>query len=90
MKFDLLAQTFKKLELTSEKTGKINILSNFIKNLPSDSLKETLMLILGTVFYPWEERKLGLAEKLIIRALSGISGISKEKIEEMFVKYGDL
>ncbi|MEM0333408.1 MAG: ATP-dependent DNA ligase [Candidatus Aenigmatarchaeota archaeon] len=90
MKFDLLVQTFKKLELTSEKTGKINILSNFIKNLPGDNLKETLMLILGTVFYPWEERKLGLAEKLIIRALSGISGISKEKIEEMFVKYGDL
>ncbi|MEM5820992.1 MAG: ATP-dependent DNA ligase [Candidatus Aenigmatarchaeota archaeon] len=90
MKFSLLAQTFKKLELISEKTGKVNIISNFIKNLPENSLKETLMLLLGNVFYPWEEKKLGLAEKLIIRTLSGISGISKDKIEEMFIKYGDL
>ncbi|MEM1688102.1 MAG: ATP-dependent DNA ligase [Nanopusillaceae archaeon] len=90
MKFSLLAQTFKKLELISEKTGKVNIISNFIKNLPENNLKETLMLLLGNVFYPWEEKKLGLAEKLIIRTLSGISGISKDKIEEMFIKYGDL
>jgi len=90
MKFEELAQLFKKLELTSERTGKVNILASFIKRIPDESLKPSLMIISGNVFYPWEEKKLGIGEKLIMRALSSVSGISKEKIEELFVRLGDL
>jgi len=90
MKFEELAQLFKKLESISERTGKVNILANFIKKIPEESLRPALMIISGNVFYPWEEKKLGIGEKLVMRALSSISGISREKIEELFVKLGDL
>ncbi|RDD52413.1 ATP-dependent DNA ligase [Nanoarchaeota archaeon NZ13-N] len=90
MKFEELSQLFKKLEAISEKTGKVNVLASFIKNIPEDSLREALMLISGSIFYPWEERKLGVGEKLVMRAISIVTGISKEKIEELFVKLGDL
>jgi len=90
MRFEELAQLFKKLESTSEKTAKVSILANFIKKIPDESLKPSLMIIYGNVFYPWEEKKLGIGEKLVIKALSNISGISKEKIEDLFVKLGDL
>mgnify|MGYP001772810595 CR=1 FL=1 len=90
MEFEKLAELFKRLESFSERSTKVSILSQFIRNIPSEVLKETFMLIQGSVFYPWEEKKLGIAEKLVQRALSIVSGYSKEKIEELFVKYGDL
>ncbi len=90
MYFELLAQYFKKLESVSEKSAKISILSSLISKIPNESLKEAMMIIQGTVFYPWEEKKIGIAEKLAIRAISIATGYDKSYVENLFIKLGDL
>ncbi|BFI73188.1 DNA ligase [Nanoarchaeota archaeon] len=90
MEFEKLAQTFKRLESVSEKTTKTDILARFIKEIDKDSLKETFMLIQGTIFYPWEDKEIGVGEKFTIRALSIATGYDKSYIEDLFVKTGDL
>ncbi|MGC9133104.1 MAG: ATP-dependent DNA ligase [Nanopusillaceae archaeon] len=90
MEFEKLAQTFKRLESVSEKTTKTDILARFIKEIDKESLKETFMLIQGMIFYPWEDKELGIGEKLTIRALAIATGYDKNYIENLFVKTGDL
>jgi len=90
MEYLKLAQLYKKLEFYSEKTAKVNILVRFIHEIPDDMLKEVFLLLLGTFFYPWEETKSGLGEKLVERAIALAMGVKKETVEKMFVKYGDL
>ncbi|MGC9079447.1 MAG: ATP-dependent DNA ligase [Nanopusillaceae archaeon] len=90
MEFEKLAQIFKKLESTSEKNIKIEILGRFIKEIDKDSLKETFLLIQGMIYYPWEDKKVGVAEKSVIKALSIATGYDKSYIENLFVKLGDL
>jgi len=89
MEFEKLANLFSKLETISDKTRKVQYIARFLKEL-KDQYKETLLLLQGTVFYPWEQKNLGIAEKGVIRAISIAYGIEKQKVEELFIKYGDL
>ncbi len=90
MKYKELADLYRRLEAFTEKTEKTALLARFIKNVPDDLLVKVLLLIQGTVFPPWEEKKLGVGEKLVIRAIALATGISRNKVEEMFTKLGDL
>jgi len=90
MEFAKLAEVFRKLESVSEKNQKTEILARFIKEIDKDSLKETFMLLQGMIFYPWEDKDIGIAEKFTIRALSLATGYDKNYIEGLFVKTGDL
>ena len=90
MEFEKLAQIFKKLESVSEKNTKVDILARFIKEIDKDSLKETFMLIQGMIFYPWEDKEIGIGEKFTIRALAIATGYDRSYIENLFVKTGDL
>ncbi len=90
MRYLELAQTYKRLESFSEKTEKVYILARFIKDIPDDYLNETLLLVQGTVYHPWEEIKQGIGEKLTMRAIALASGASREEVEKLFVRYGDL
>jgi len=66
MEFAKLAEVFRKLESVSEKNQKTEILARFIKEIDKDSLKETFMLLQGMIFYPWEDKDIGIAEKFTI------------------------
>jgi len=90
MEFVKLAQLYKKLESVTEKTAKASLLAKFIKEIPDNLLEKTCLLILGTVFFPWEEKKIGVGEKLTIRAIATATGFPKERVEKLFVQYGDL
>lgn len=90
MYFEELAKLFKNLENNTEKNVKARLISNFIKNIPKDSLSETFLLLQSRVYYPWEDFKLGVGDKLLIRALSLASGIDKDVIENMYIKSGDI
>lgn len=90
MEYLKLAELYRKLEAFTEKSEKTHILARFILEIPEEVLSKALLLIQGTVYYPWEERKIGIGEKLVIRAISLASGIDKKKIESMLTKLGDL
>ena len=95
MKFYELAQLFSKLENTSKRLEMIDILSNFFKEIQLkndyDELDKIIYLLQGQLVSNIKQfPKMGIAEKMIIEALSLHSGINKTKIKQILVKKGDI
>lgn len=85
-----LCQTYEQLESTTKRLEKIFIISNLLKETEDEDLSEIILLMQGKVFPPWDERKIGFASKMAIKAISQATGISILRIEEEFNKIGDL
>ena len=86
-----LTEYYKQLESTTKRLEKTEIISRLLRELKKESNPEpALNLLRGKVFPDWEERKIGVSEKLVIKALSLSTGNSLEKVEKLFTKTGDL
>ncbi|MDD5177849.1 MAG: ATP-dependent DNA ligase [Candidatus Nanoarchaeia archaeon] len=85
-----LARCYDDLEKTSKRLEKTEILAALIKKTTKDSLRELAYLLRGRVFPIYDERKIGVSSKIAIKALAQTTGVSPEKIENLFKKKGDL
>ncbi|MFX1413860.1 MAG: ATP-dependent DNA ligase [Promethearchaeota archaeon] len=95
MKFKNLAELFSKLENTSKRLEMIDFLSRFfleIKNTGDfNDLDKIIYLLQGQLVSNIKQfPKLGLAEKMIIEALSLHSGINGKEIKSILLKEGDI
>ncbi|RLF88607.1 DNA ligase, partial [Thermococci archaeon] len=70
MRYLELAQLYQKLEKTTMKLIKTRLVADFLKKVPDDHLEFIPYLILGDVFPEWDERELGVGEKLLIKAVA--------------------
>jgi len=89
MDYKTLVELYEKLGATTKKLEKIEIIANFIKNLKKNELKFVIPLIQGKIFSESEEEELGIANNLVVLALTKL-GFSKEEILEKFKEKGDL
>ncbi len=87
MKYSELVEVYSKLEATTKRLEKTSILSEFLK---STSDEYALLLVQGKVFPNWDDRVLGMASKLVLKAISTATGASAEKIQKSWRKSGDL
>ena len=85
-----LCSVYEKLEKISSKIGKTEILANLFKKAELEELRYVVLLSTGTIFLPFENRELGIAHRLAIRAISKASGFDTKEIENLYVKFGDL
>lgn len=95
MKFQKLAQLFYDLESTSKRLEMIDILAKFFKRLKKSNelkdLKKIMYLLQGQLVSNIKQApKIGIAEKMIIEALSLHSGIDKKTIKQILIKKGDI
>jgi len=95
MKFIKLAQLFSKLEGTTKRLEMTDLLSEFFKEITEsknyNDLDKIVYLLQGQLVSNIKQiPKFGLAEKMIIEALSVHSGTDKPKIKEILVKKGDV
>ncbi|MHA1803129.1 MAG: ATP-dependent DNA ligase [Promethearchaeota archaeon] len=95
MKFQELAKLFNALESTTKRLEMIDILSTFFKKIKETGdfkdLDKIIYLLQGQLVSNIKQfSKLGIAEKMIIEALSVHSGIDKKKIKEILIKIGDV
>lgn len=92
MEFVKLAEIFEKIE--GEKiTGRIelkNIIAEFIVNVSDEDLPMSLLFLQGKVFPIWSNVVLGVAENLVVKALSKTTGWSEERIKNKIKECGDL
>jgi DNA ligase-1 len=89
-KFEKLAELFSKLEEVSSSLKMIDILADFLKNISPEEAKITAYLLKGKISADYENIELGLAEKLVIRALALATDKTPEEIQKHFHKLGDL
>jgi len=95
MKFKILSQLFSELESTTKRLEMIEILSKFFKGMKEskkfEDLDKIIYLLQGQLAPNIKQfPKMGLAEKMIIEALSVHSGVDIKKIKEVLVKKGDI
>ncbi|MFW9937316.1 MAG: ATP-dependent DNA ligase [Candidatus Thorarchaeota archaeon] len=95
MKFKNLAILFSKLESTSKRLEMIDILSEFFREIKEsrnfDDIDKIIYLLQGQLVSNIKQfPKMGIAEKMIIEALSLHSGIHPKKIKEVLLKKGDI
>ena len=95
MKFNRLAKLFSELEGTTKRLEMIDLLSNFFRELEEkkdfEDLDKIIYLLQGHLTPNIKQfPKMGIAEKMIIEALSVHSGIESKRIKEVLVKQGDI
>ena len=95
MKFISLAKLLSALEATTKRLEMIEILSNFFKKLSQSNdfkdLDKIVYLLQGQLVSNIKQfPKMGIAEKMIIEAISVHSGVDKGKIKQILIKKGDI
>ena len=90
MLYSKLADIYKQLESTSKRIEKTGIISNFLKSVHKDDLKNIIYLLQGRVFPQWDERKLGMSSKLLVKAIAKSTGANTKEIENLWTNKGDL
>ncbi len=90
MNYAELAKTYQKLESTPKMLEKRDILSDFIKQIPDDEVGVITLLLRGLVFPEWDQKELGIADKLAIKAIASTAGESIEKVTCLWKEIGDL
>ena len=90
MKFSILSDSLEKMELTSKRLELTDILVELLKKTPIETMSKTIYLIQGKLRPNFEGVEIGIAEKLVIRAISKSSGSTIKKIESDYNDGGDL
>jgi len=89
-KLSKLAEVFTHLEKTSSSLAMIDILADFFSKISPEEAKIAAYLLRGELGPSYEGLEIGLADKMVMRAISRSANIDVEKVESLFQKTGDL
>jgi len=90
MEFSILVDSFYKMELTRKRLELTQFLVELFEQTPHETISKIVYLIQGKLRPDFEGVELGVAEKLAIRSISKSAGIPIKRIEDEYVKGGDL
>jgi len=90
MQYSKLVEVYEKLKSTTKRLHHTYIISEFLKSIIIEDLGTTILLLEGRVFPRWDEREIGMASMMMLKAIGVASGESKERINSEWKKTGDL
>ncbi|MBR9679379.1 MAG: ATP-dependent DNA ligase [Nanoarchaeota archaeon] len=90
MKYSKLAELYEQLENTSKNLEKTSLISEFLKIVEEQDIKEIILLIQGRVFPKHSEKEIGIANNLVVKLLKNASGATEKEIKQTWNKTGDL
>jgi DNA ligase-1 len=90
LKFINVASTFQEIEATTKRLEMTSLLVNLIMLTPKDEVAKVVNLLQGRLYPDYVGVELGLAEKLLIKAVAQVTGAPEEDIESNYNKTGDL
>jgi len=90
LEFALLVETFQRMGQTSSRIALTDYLVNLFKNTPPDVIDKVTYLIQGKLYPDYEGIEIGLAEKMVLRAIASSSGKDTSYLEKVYQKTGDL
>ncbi|MGC9031522.1 MAG: ATP-dependent DNA ligase [Minisyncoccia bacterium] len=88
--FRRLAEVFSLLEKTSSSLAMIDILSEFFKKISPKEAKISAYLISGEISPSYANLELGLAKKLVAKAIGKATNKTQTEVEKLLHKKGDL
>ncbi len=90
MDYSVLVDYYERLESTTKRLEKTYLLYKFLKLVPEEELESATLLVQGRVFPAWDYREIGVAAKLVIKAIAIATGYSTSVIEDKWRDLGDL
>jgi DNA ligase-1 len=88
--FKPLVETFEKMEQTSSRILLTEYLVALLKKTPADIIDKVTYLIQGKLYPDYEGIEMGIAGKMVIRAIASSSGKDVLEIERIYQRTGDL
>ncbi len=90
MKYSILVETFEKVGATTKRLEMRDLLAELFKKTPKNMIEEVIYLTQGKLYPDYVGIELGIAEKLMVRAVALASGQSEKSVGTSFKKAGDL
>jgi DNA ligase-1 len=88
--FAPVVEAFEQMEQTSSRLALTDYLVALLKKTPPDIIDKVTYLIQGKLYPDYEGIELGVAEKMVIRAIASSSGKDQLQVEKIYQKTGDL
>lgn len=89
MDYERLCDYYDRLEATTKRLEMTDILVELVKEASTD-IRAVVYLTRGQLAADFEGIELGVADKLVIRALVQITGLTEEDVTKCYHKTGDL
>ena len=89
MQFGDLAEVFDRLEKTSSRLEMTDILAEFFRSMKPEEIRKTIYLSVGRLHPDFVPLELGMADKLVLKAIASVSGRRSEEVEDLWTKTGD-
>ena len=90
VKYLELVTTYQKLEETTKRKEMTNYLVELFTITPPDHIREVIGLTRGSPYPDYEDWNIGMAEKMVIKAIANATGTDVTKITEKMKEKGDL
>jgi DNA ligase-1 len=90
MRFQVLANTFARLEETSSRRHIVELLADLLRRLGPAEIEPAVYLLLGQLRPPYEGIEARLGEKLLITALAVAYDVSEAAVLRRFKRAGDV
>ncbi len=89
MLYSELADMFDRLEATGSRLEMTSILAEFIRNVDKKELRNIIYLSQGKLHPDFVAKELGMADRLVLKAIAFTSGTPDSTAEELWIKTGD-
>jgi DNA ligase-1 len=89
MLYKKLTELYESLRSTTKRLEKIDTLSKFLEHLSTED-RESIYLLEGNIYPEYDERKIGISNQLVIKAISKATGTDLKKVVQEWKKIGDL
>jgi DNA ligase-1 len=90
LKYNLIAETYEKIEATTKRLEMTDLLVALLKKTPQEVIDKVAYLTQGRIYPDFVGIEIGVAERLAVKALARVSGSRESSIEEDLKKTGDI
>lgn len=90
MQYSKLVDVYEKLESTSKRLEKTAFVAKLLKETDTKLIPIITLMIQGKIYPAWDDRKIGVASKLVLKAINLATGVDASKVEDEWKKTGDL
>ena len=90
MLYSDLAETFDRLESTGSRLEMTSILAEFFRRADKDELRSIVYLSQGKLHPDFVPGVLGMADRLVMKAIAKASGNPDDKVEKLTIETGDM
>ncbi len=90
MRYKKLVEAYENITSTTKRLEKTYFVSELLKETAKQDIEAVILLMQGKIYPEWDERKIGISSKMVVKALVRITGLSESAVEDQWKKLGDL